>query len=125
MSLYSAKMRTGHRGSLWKDSIVSAHPTIGDGKRAVSCSYEARRDFPRGPLDECPGLFLPDRLLETSFRVLPSPMEDELKAIAFLAWETVQEASQFYTSTKIQLQQQREEDLKREAWKLHPLYQES
>ena len=84
--------------------------------------YEARRDFLRGPWYECPGLFLPDRPLETSFRVLPSPMEDELKAIAFLGWVTV---SQFYTSTKIQLQQQREEDLKREARKLHPLYQES
>ena len=28
-------------------------------------SYEARHDFPRGPWDECPGLFPPDRVLET------------------------------------------------------------
>ena len=38
---------------------------------------------------------------------------------------TVEEFSQFYTSTKTQWQQQREEDLKQEPWKLHPLYQES
>ena len=88
-------------------------------------SYEARRDFPRGSWDECPGLFLPDRVLETFFRVLPSPLEDELKAVAFLAWVSVEEASQFYASAIKQLQQQREEDLKREAWKLHPLYAES
>ena len=88
-------------------------------------SYEARRDFPRGPWDECPGLFLPDRVLETFFRVLPSPLEDELKAVAFLEWVSVKEASQFYASAIKQLQQQREEDLKREAWKLHPLYAES
>lgn len=49
-------------------------------------SYEARRDFPRGPWDKCPGLFLPDRVLETFFRVLPSPLEDEQNAAAFLPW---------------------------------------
>lgn len=49
-------------------------------------SYEARRDFPRGPWDKCPGLFLPDRVLETFFRVLPSPLDDELTAVAFLPW---------------------------------------
>ena len=88
-------------------------------------SYEARSDFPREPWDECPGLFLPDRVLETFFGVLPSPLEDELKAVAFLAWVSVEEASQFYASAIKQLPQQREEDLKREAWKLHPLYAES
>ena len=42
-----------------------------------------------------------------------------------LAWVSVEEASQFYASAIKQLQQQREENLKREAWKLHPLYAES
>lgn len=73
---------------------------MGESSELHYLGYEARSDFLRGPWDECPGLFLPDRLLETSFRVLPSPMGDELKAIAFLAWVTVEEASQFYTSTK-------------------------
>ena len=53
--------------------------------------------------------------------MLPSPLEDELKAVAFLAWVSVEEALQFYASAIKQLQQQRAEDLKREAWKLHPL----
>ena len=87
--------------------------------------YEARRDFPRGPWDECSGLFLPEKVLDSTFRVLPSPLEEELRAIAYLAWISVEDASQFYASAQKQLSQQRDEDLKREAWKLHPLYKES
>lgn len=41
---------------------------------------------------KCPGLFLPDRVLETFFRVLPSPLEDELIAVAFLPWISEEEA---------------------------------
>ena len=88
-------------------------------------SYEARRDFPRGPWDECSGLFLPEKVLESAFRVLPSPLEEELRSIAYLTWISIDKASQFYASAQKQLSQQKEEDLKREAWKLHPLYKES
>ena len=87
-------------------------------------SYEARRDFPRGPWDECSGLFLPEKVLDSAFRVLPSPLEEEFRAIAYLAWISVEQASQFYASAQKQLSQQREEDLKQEAWKLHSLYKE-
>ena len=88
-------------------------------------SYEARRDFPPGPWDECPGLFLPEKVLETCFRAIPVPLEEDLKAIAFLAWVSMEEASQFFENAQKQLRQHKEEDLKREAWKLHPLYKES
>ncbi|CAH3031611.1 unnamed protein product [Pocillopora meandrina] len=81
-------------------------------------SYEARRDFPRGPWDECSGLFLPEKVLDSAFRVLPSPLEEELRAIAYLAWISVEQASQFYASAQKQLSQQREEDLKQEAWNI-------
>ena len=86
-------------------------------------SYVARHDSPRGPWDECPGLFLPEKILESAFRVLPSPLE-ELKAIAHLAWITVNNVSQFYAKAQKQLRQQKE-DLKCKAWKLHPLYKEN
>lgn len=88
-------------------------------------SYEARRDFTRGPWDECSGLFLTEKVLESAFRVLPSPLEEELRGIAYLGWISIDGASQFYASVQKQLSQQKEEDLKREAWKLHPLYKES
>ena len=88
-------------------------------------SYEARRDFPAGPWDENPGLFLPEKVLETCFRVFSFPLEEELKAVAFLAWVSVEEASEFYENARKQLQQQKEKDLKQDAWKLHPLYKET
>lgn len=33
--------------------------------------YEERRDFPSGPWNESPGLFLPEKIVEMCFRVLP------------------------------------------------------
>ena len=88
-------------------------------------SYEARRDFPSGPWDKCPGLFLPEKVLETCFRAIPFPSGEELKAVAFLAWVSIEEASEFYENARKQLRLQKEEDLKRELWKLHPLYKEN
>ena len=35
--------------------------------------YEERRDFPEGPWDKSPGLFLPEKILDMCFRVLPTP----------------------------------------------------
>ena len=70
-------------------------------------------------------MFLTEKVLESAFRVLPSPLEEELRAIAYLGWISVDGALQFYASVQKQLSQQKEEDLKREAWKLHPLYKES
>lgn len=55
--------------------------------------YEARRDFPRGPWDECPGFFLPDKILDTCLRALPNPWQENIKSIAFLAWVSVDEVS--------------------------------
>lgn len=88
-------------------------------------SYEARHDFPSGPWDKCPGLFLPEKVLETCFRAIPFPSDEELKAVAFLAWVSIEEASEFYENARKQLRLQKEEDLKRELWKLHPLYKEN
>ena len=70
-------------------------------------------------------MFLPEKILESAFCVLPSPLEKELRAIAHLAWITVHEALQFYANVQKQLRQQKEEDFKCVAWKLHPVYKEN
>ena len=87
--------------------------------------YEERRDFPSGPWDESPGIFLPEKVLNMCFRELPTPSQEDMKSVAFLAWVSLDEASTYFSTMHKKLQDQREEDLQRESWKLHPLYQES
>lgn len=87
-------------------------------------SFEERRDFPMGPWDECPGLFMPEKVLDTCFRVLPSPSKDMMTSIAFLAWVSPEEASTYYSSVHKKLKDQKDQDIKRETWKQHALYQE-
>ena len=88
-------------------------------------SFEERRDFPVGPWDECRGVFMPEKVLDTCFRVLPAPTKDMMMSIALLAWVTPEEASTYYSSVHKTLKDQKEEDIKRETWKQHALYQES
>ena len=40
-------------------------------------SYETRCDFSSGSWDECPGLFLPDKVLDTCFRANPVPSPEQ------------------------------------------------
>lgn len=88
-------------------------------------SFEERRNFPVGPWDECRGVFMPEKVLDTCFRVLPAPMKDMMMSIALLAWVTPEDASTYYSSVHKKLKDQKEEDIKRETWKQHALYQES
>lgn len=87
--------------------------------------YKERRDFPSGPWDESPGIFLPEKVLNICFRVLPTPSQAVMTSVAFLAWVSLDEASSYFSTMHKKLQDQKEEDLQRETWKLHPLYQES
>ena len=42
-------------------------------------SYEQRRDLPHGPWDNCPELFLPERIINACFRAFPNPTSDMIK----------------------------------------------
>lgn len=53
--------------------------------------YEERRDFPSGPWDESPGIFLPEKVLNICFRVLPTPSQAVMTSVAFLAWVSLDE----------------------------------
>jgi len=48
-------------------------------------SFEARKNFHVGPWDESPGIFLPVKVLDTCFKAIPSPSDDIMQSITFLA----------------------------------------
>lgn len=78
-----------------------------------------------GPWDECPGIFLPQKILEMCFRVRQTPSQEEMSSIAFLAWVSPEEVATYYSMMVKKLEEQKDEDIKREAWKKHSLYRES
>ena len=88
-------------------------------------SFEARKNFPVGPWDESPGIFLPEKVLDTCFKAIPSPSEDVMESIAFLACVSKNEAKDYFNNARNKLIDQKEEDIQRESWKRHPLYKES
>ena len=88
-------------------------------------SFEARKNFYVGPWDESPGIFLPEKVLDTCLKAVPSPSDDVMESIAFLAWISTTEAKEYFANAKNKLIDQKEEDIKRESWKRHPLYKES
>lgn len=72
-----------------------------------------------------PRPFLPEKILDMCFRVLPTPSTETLVSIAFLALVSVEEAPNYFTTTYNKLKQQKEEGTQREAWRQHSLYSES
>ena len=87
-------------------------------------SFEEWPDFPVGTWDECPGLFLPEKVLELCYRVLPSASKETMMSIAFLAWVSPDEASGYFSSMHKKWHAQMEDDMKKEKWKQHPWYKE-
>lgn len=67
---------------------------------------------------------MPEKILNMCFRVLPTPSTETLVSIAFLAWVSVEEASDYFTTMHEKLKQQKEENMQREAWRQHSLYSE-
>ena len=86
--------------------------------------YEVRHDFPKGPWDDCPGIFLPDKILQTCFRALPNPSTENIKSVALLPWVSKEQAEEYFTNARQQLIELKDEDVKRETWKRHPLYKD-
>lgn len=88
-------------------------------------SYEARKIFRVGPWDKSPGIFLPGNVLDTCFKAIPSPSAKVMESIAFLAWVSTKEATEYFTNARQKLRDQKEEDIRRESWKRHALYKEN
>ena len=75
-----------------------------------------------GPWHDIPGLFLPSKILDLFFTVIPKPPRDIALLISTLAWLTPNESSQYRDKLQKQVEQTLEADRERAKWKQHPLY---
>ena len=75
-----------------------------------------------GPWDENTGLFLPSKILDLCFSVIPTPDPNITRLIAILAWIKPNEATKYYEKLQAQVRATLEADQKREMWKVSPLY---
>ena len=84
--------------------------------------YEKRRSFPTGPWDQCPGLFLPTKVLELCCKVFPCPPSDLFQDIGLLAWLSINEVTHFYQTMQEKTELTLSNDRDRFAWSHHQLY---
>ena len=76
----------------------------------------------QGPWNEIPGLFIPSKILDLCFSVIPLPSPTIATLIAVLAWVTPDEAKKYYEKLHSQAKSTLEADQKRETWKECALY---
>ena len=75
-----------------------------------------------GPWNDIPGLFVPTKILDLCFLVIPNPSQDMAQLIALLAWVAPSEAKEYYDKLDTQVSRMLEADHERTKWKQHPLY---
>ena len=75
-------------------------------------TYKTRLSFQTGSWDECPSVFLPDKVLNTCFRTNPVPLPEILKAVAFVVWFLGEEAAEYFENARKQLREQKVDVLK-------------
>ena len=87
--------------------------------------FEELWDFLVGTWDECPSLFLPEKVLDLCYRVLLTLSKETMMPITFLSWVSSDEASAYFSNMHKKWQAQKEDDMKKEKWKQHPWYKEN
>ena len=75
-----------------------------------------------GPWNDIPGLFVPTKILDLCFLVIPNPSQDMAQLIALLAWVAPSEAKEYYDKLDTQVSRMLELDHERTKWKQYPLY---
>ena len=75
-----------------------------------------------GPWDDVPGAYLPSKILEVCYALIPTPDDDVIAQVSLLSWITPQEVRAFYQKLKDQFDHQLKADLERRTWKSHPLF---
>lgn len=75
-----------------------------------------------GPWNDIPGLFVPTKILDLCFLVIPKPPQDVAQLSALLAWITPKEAKEYYDKLETQVSRIMEADRQRAKWKQHSLY---
>ena len=76
----------------------------------------------RGEWDEIPGVYLPTRVLDLRFSVIPNPNDALVHQISLLSWITPKEVRNYPARVEDQLDSQMKSELERRRWKSHPLY---
>lgn len=75
-----------------------------------------------GPWDDIPGAYLPSKIMELCFAVIPQPEDVVISQISLLSWITPQEVKAFYKKIHDQFDSQMKEELERRVWKTHLLF---
>ena len=76
-----------------------------------------------GPWDNIPALFLPSKILDLCFMIMPNPPTDILTQVALLSWTTLDEVKEYHTKVQSQISKTLSNDKERERLKKHPLYE--
>ena len=104
-----------------RQPIPDYHKWIISGKYHY-LSYEERRDLPHGPWDNCPELFLTERIINACFRAFPNPTSDMISAVSFLAWVSEKDFERSYSEKHQSLLKTKIDDIEKEKWSKHSLY---
>ena len=75
-----------------------------------------------GPWDDIPGAFLPSKIMELCFAVIPKPEDVIIDQVSLLSWITPQEVRAFYQKIHGQFDSQMKVEVERRMWKMHPLF---
>ena len=76
----------------------------------------------KGEWDVIPGVYLPTRVLNLCFSVIPNPDDALVHQIALLSWIMPKEVRNYLAKVEDQLESQMKAELERRRWKSHPLY---
>lgn len=74
-----------------------------------------------GQWDEIPGLFLPSKILDLCYLVMPDPPENICKLIALVAWVPTRDREAYYSKMDEAVKKIVTTDQQQQIWKEHPL----
>ena len=76
-----------------------------------------------GEWDDIPGAYLPSKIMELCYALVPNPDDDMIAQISLLAWITPQEVKGFFKKVHDQFDSQMKIEVSRRMWKSHLLFQ--
>lgn len=140
---YNEIMNKGERCSAWKDKYST---TLYGNKSDKNCELQPIPDYvtwfkTNGELHylsfekttklyeemaiETPALFLPSRILDFFFFKNNTPPDDILIGIATLVWIPVSDVSKYFQLKSEKMEKDYNNDVGRETWRSHKLYEKS
>ena len=71
-----------------------------------------------------PAVFLPSKVLELCFTVVPHPDDIIVHQMSLLSWLTVKEVKEYQRKLEVQLESQLQAEKEKNRWKSHDLYRQ-